>query len=174
MATAEAATPTPAAPEPGWAGGVFIALGSNVEPREAHIRSALAAVAERADCRIVSVSSLHETAPVGGPAGQGMFLNAVAELGTQLPPAELLAALLTIEAQHGRIRRERNGPRTLDLDLLLYGTRVLDSPALTLPHPRMWERSFVMEPLREICAAERLNSIRAATAAVGAQCRRVQ
>jgi 2-amino-4-hydroxy-6-hydroxymethyldihydropteridine diphosphokinase len=94
---------------------------------------------------------LHETEPVGGPDGQGPYLNAVAELDTTLSPEALLAWLHEIEQRHGRVRSERWGPRTLDLDLLLYRDLVIDRPELTVPHPRMWERDFVMTPLREIC-----------------------
>lgn len=153
---------------PGWTSGVFLGLGSNIEPREAYIRGALRELGERADCEILRISSLIETAPQGGPAGQGLFLNAVAELCTTLSPIVLLAVLLETEARHGRVRDQRNGPRTLDLDLLLFGTLTLRSPELELPHPRMWARSFVMIPLREICASDRLASIRDGIAAADA------
>jgi len=100
--------------------------------------------------RVVRVSSAIETAPVGGPPGQGPYLNAAAEVATHLPPRALLARLLETERSLGRERREKNGPRTIDLDLLLYDDVVLDEPGLTLPHPRMHERRFVLSPLSEI------------------------
>ena len=96
------------------------------------------------------VSSVYETAPVGGPAGQGPYLNAVAELRTDLTPDDLLQTLLDIENALGRVRAERDGPRTIDLDLLLYGDVVRDDPQLTLPHPRLHQRLFVLQPLAEI------------------------
>jgi 2-amino-4-hydroxy-6-hydroxymethyldihydropteridine diphosphokinase len=93
---------------------------------------------------------------VGGPEGQDRYLNAVAELETALSPRALLQRLLAIERRHGRRRTVRHGPRTLDLDLLLYGDRVINEPELTVPHPRMWERPFVMGPLSEICDVDSL------------------
>lgn len=132
-------------------GGVYIALGSNLGDREANLRGGLAALAERGDIRIVRVSSFHETEPVGGPSGQPLYLNAAAELETELPPWDLLQRMLGVEARYGRVRSERNGPRTLDLDLLLYGDLRIDEPELTVPHPRMWQRDFVLRPLGEIC-----------------------
>jgi 2-amino-4-hydroxy-6-hydroxymethyldihydropteridine diphosphokinase len=131
-----------------------------------HIRSALRELADEGDICVLAVSSLHETAPVGGPPGQPAFLNAVAELATTLGPHELLERLQEVEARHGRERTVPDGPRTLDLDLLLFRGEALDGPELTLPHPRMWQRRFVMEPLAEICdlgrlvAARRLRSAR--------------
>lgn len=94
------------------------------------------------------VSSLYETAPVGGPK-QGRYLNAVAVVDTDTPVRQLLEQCLAIEREHGRERRERWGPRTLDLDILLYGDRVVADADLTVPHPRMTERRFVLEPLLE-------------------------
>jgi 2-amino-4-hydroxy-6-hydroxymethyldihydropteridine diphosphokinase len=140
--------------------GVFIALGSNLGARATHIRSALAELAELGDIQVLRCSSLHETEAVGGPSGQPRYLNAVAELRTELSPRELLSRLLAIEARHGRQRQLPNGPRTLDLDLLLYGDVHIAEPDLTVPHPRMWERDFVMRPLREICPPQRLSRLR--------------
>lgn len=141
-----------AAAPPGPAdGGVYIALGSNLGDRAGHIRTALRELAEEGDIRVLRCSSLRETAPVGGPPDQPAFLNAAAELGTRLPPRALLARLLAIEARHGRVRGAPNGPRTLDLDLLIYRDEWIDEPGLAVPHPRMWEREFVLAPLREIC-----------------------
>lgn len=137
-------------------GGIFIGLGSNLGDRERHIRDALGELAQRGDITLVACSGLYETQPVGGPPGQGLFLNAVAELATSLPPHALLARMQEIEARHGRERGVHNGPRTLDLDLLLYRHEVISSPELVVPHPRMWQRTFVMEPLAEICELDRL------------------
>jgi 2-amino-4-hydroxy-6-hydroxymethyldihydropteridine diphosphokinase len=132
-------------------GGIFIGLGSNLGDRAGHIRDALRELAEAGDIRVVACSRVHETEPVGGPPGQPPYLNAVAELATDLAPRDLLVRLLEIERRHGRQRGVPNGPRTLDLDLLLYRDLVVDEPDLCVPHPRMWQRSFVMEPLAEIC-----------------------
>lgn len=142
------------------AGGVFIALGSNQGDREGHVRGALSDLGERGDIRVLRVSSLIETAPVGGPPGQPDYLNAVAELATTLRPRALLDRLLAIERRHGRRRSVPNAARPLDLDLLLYGEETLDTPGLTLPHPRMWQRDFVMRPLAELCPAGRLAALR--------------
>lgn len=131
--------------------GVYIALGSNLGDREAILRAALRELAEHGDIRVVRCSALRETEPVGGPPGQGRYLNGVAELETTLGPRQLLERLLAIEDRHGRERSVANGPRTLDLDLLLYGEHVIDEDDLVVPHPRMWQRPFVVEPLREIC-----------------------
>jgi 2-amino-4-hydroxy-6-hydroxymethyldihydropteridine diphosphokinase len=129
---------------------VYIGLGSNLGDRAATLAAALRDLAAAGDIRVLRCSSLHETAPVGGPPGQGNYLNAVAELDTELPPQALLTRLLEVERRHGRERRERNGPRTLDLDLLLYREVESQDPELTIPHPRMWEREFVLRPLAEL------------------------
>jgi 2-amino-4-hydroxy-6-hydroxymethyldihydropteridine diphosphokinase len=141
-------------------GGVFIALGSNLGDRAGHIRQALHQLGEAGDIRVTACSALHETEAVGGPPGQPAYLNAVAELATDLAPRDLLARLLAIERRHGRQRAVPNGPRTLDLDLLLYHDRVVHEPGLQVPHPRMWERPFVLEPLAEICPPTRLEAAR--------------
>lgn len=127
----------------------YIGLGSNLGNREERLCSALLAM--RALGHVTRISSFYETEPVG-PVAQPDFLNAVAELQTVLPPEELLAALLRIEQQHGRDRAAAppKGPRTLDLDLLAYDDVVMDSTALTLPHPALAERAFVLVPLAEI------------------------
>lgn len=128
-----------------------VGLGSNVGDRAARIRAALEALSALPATSIAAVSTLHETEPVG-PVAQGLFLNAAACLQTRLPPRELLAHLNRVELDNGRDRQsgQRWGPRTLDLDLLLYGDRVIDEPGLTVPHPRMHERAFVLDPLAEI------------------------
>ena len=127
---------------------VVIALGSNLGSREYHLRRALHALGEVV--RIVRVSSVHDTTPVDAPAGSPRFLNMVVAGWTRLAPQELLRALLAIESRLGRVRRERNGPRTIDLDLILYSARRVRNVELTLPHPRYRERAFVMEPLSEL------------------------
>lgn len=127
----------------------YVGLGSNLaEPRE-QLESALVALAALPDTRVVRVSSFYRTAPVGY-AGQPDFINAVVAIETCLGPRALLDALLAIEQRHGRVRAIPNGPRTLDLDLLIHGANRTAEPGLTLPHPRMHERAFVMVPLAEI------------------------
>ncbi len=127
----------------------YVALGANLGDPVATVRAALAALEALPGCRLVAASSLYRTAPIG-LAGQPDFINAVAAVDTQLDPEALLTALLALEADFGRVRLERNGPRTLDLDLLLHGDSVLHSPRLTLPHPRLHLRAFVLRPLAEI------------------------
>lgn len=127
---------------------VFLGLGSNLGDREAAIDGALARLAARG-VRLRARSSTWLTEPVGGPP-QGLFLNAAAAVETALAPAELLAAALAVEREMGRVRVERNGPRTIDVDLLLYGDRRVEEPGLSVPHPRLHERRFVLAPLAEI------------------------
>jgi 2-amino-4-hydroxy-6-hydroxymethyldihydropteridine diphosphokinase len=128
----------------------YIALGSNLGDRRDNLDRAIAALRARPGIAGRRVSSYHETDPVGGPAGQGKYLNAAAELSTDLEPRDLLRVLLDVEDSLGRVRTEPNGPRTIDLDLLLYGERIINEPDLIVPHPRMHERLFVLEPLTEI------------------------
>ena len=127
----------------------FVGLGANLGEREATIRAALELLGARGDLRVAAVSSLRETEPVG-VVDQPAFLNGVAELETELAPRELLAALLETERALGRVRLERFGPRTIDLDLLLYDDLELAEASLTLPHPRLHERRFALEPLAEL------------------------
>ena len=127
----------------------YVALGANIGDPTATVLAAFAALANLADSRVVHTSSLYRTAPVG-LKNQPDFINAVAMLETGLAPEELLDALLDLETRFGRVRRDRNGPRTLDLDLLLYDDIELDLPRLTLPHPRLHLRAFVLHPLAEI------------------------
>lgn len=127
----------------------FVALGANLGDPAATIRAAFAALANLPESRIKHTSSLYRTAPVGIEE-QPDFVNAVAELETTLAPESLLDALLEIEQRFGRIRAEKNGPRTLDLDILFYNNLQLDLPRLTLPHPRLHLRAFVLQPLAEI------------------------
>ena len=125
----------------------YLGLGSNLGDRRQHLERAIAGL--RPAGEVVAVSSLYETAPVGGPP-QGDYLNQVARLSTVVAARPLLEACQAIEAEGGRDRRERFGPRTIDIDLLLYGSMVIDQPGLTVPHPRMIERRFVLDPLLEI------------------------
>jgi len=127
----------------------YVALGSNLQDPVRQVESALEELDRLPETRLVKRSSLYRTAPVGY-AEQPDFVNAVAQLETRLPADRLLDQLQAVEARHGRTRSFPNAPRTLDLDLLLYGDLVLRSERLTLPHPRMRERDFVLIPLREI------------------------
>ena len=127
----------------------FIALGANLENPVRQVQQAISELAGIEQTRVLAVSSLYRTAPVGY-SDQPDFINAVATLQTGLSPHELLDALHVIERRHGRQRSVRNAPRTLDLDLLMYGTRVVREENLTLPHPRLHERAFVLLPLAEI------------------------
>ena len=128
----------------------LIGLGSNLGDRRANLSGAIAALGQVPSITVRQVSSFHETEPVGGPSGQGMFLNAVVALETAVDPLPLLHVLREIEARFGRERSVHWGERTLDLDLLLFDGRVIDTPELYLPHPRMHTRRFVLEPLVEV------------------------
>lgn len=123
-----------------------LALGSNVGDREAHVRSAVASLAATDGVDLVAVSPVVETEPVGGPGGQGAFYNAVVLVRTTLSATALLHACQDVEAAHGRVREVRWGPRTLDVDLIAYGGTVVETESLTLPHPRVAERPFVLVP----------------------------
>ena len=131
----------------------WISLGSNLGDRRAILDAAVVALSETPGVAVRAVSSYHQTQPVGGPPGQGPFLNAAAELVTDLSPHEFLATLQAIENQAGRVRTVRWGERTLDLDVLIYATKFLDTKDLKLPHPRLAFRRFVLEPLAEIAPA---------------------
>jgi 2-amino-4-hydroxy-6-hydroxymethyldihydropteridine diphosphokinase len=126
-----------------------IGLGSNVGDREGHLREGVAQLQSLG--RVIRISSLYETAPVGGPE-QGWYLNAVVTLSTELDPRSLLRGLHEIEDLAGRIRKVRWGPRTLDLDLLVYDAITIRTTDLTIPHPRAHERAFVLVPLAEVWA----------------------
>jgi 2-amino-4-hydroxy-6-hydroxymethyldihydropteridine diphosphokinase len=128
----------------------YVGLGANLGDREATLREAIARLGAREGVAVVAVSSFRETDPVGF-ADQPRFLNGALALETDLSPAELLEALLAVERSLGRNREgPRYGPRTIDLDLLLYGAKVVDEPGLTIPHPRLHERAFALEPLAEL------------------------
>ena len=127
----------------------FIALGSNLDAPRDQVTGGMQEVGALPETRLLKRSSLYRTAPVGF-ADQPDFINAVVMVETALSPRALLAELLRIERRHGRVREFLNAPRTLDLDVLLYGDLVLHEPGLSLPHPRMHERAFVLLPLAEI------------------------
>jgi 2-amino-4-hydroxy-6-hydroxymethyldihydropteridine diphosphokinase len=127
----------------------YLGLGSNLGDRRAHLRQAVASIPD-----VVAVSPVYETEPVGGPAGQGPFLNLVVALETDRSPRELLDLAQGLEAGAGRVRTEHHGPRTLDVDVLLVGGLCVDEPDLVVPHPRMWERRFVLVPLADLAAGE--------------------
>jgi 2-amino-4-hydroxy-6-hydroxymethyldihydropteridine diphosphokinase len=127
----------------------YISIGSNLGDRKKHIESAIEKLEETEKIEVKRVSGIYETKPVGGPK-QGKYLNGAIEIETGLGPRELLTKLQDIEKQLGRKRTIKNGPRTIDLDILLYGDSNIDEPDLKIPHPRMRERDFVMKPLKEI------------------------
>jgi 2-amino-4-hydroxy-6-hydroxymethyldihydropteridine diphosphokinase len=127
----------------------FLGLGSNLGDRESNIRSALEALEKRGSARVVKVSAFRETAPVGY-VDQPDFLNAVAKVETDLCPEDLLRAVLDVEQELGRVRTIRWGPRVIDIDILLYDELSVSIAGLTIPHPEMMRRAFVLEPLAEI------------------------
>jgi len=126
---------------------VAIALGSNLGDKAGYLRAALRRLGEGA--RVVAVSGFYDTAPVGY-LDQDRFLNAAALVETEETPQAFLARLLAVERELGRVREIPNGPRTIDLDILLWEQEIVDEPGLTIPHPRLHERAFVLEPLNEI------------------------
>ena len=127
----------------------YIGVGSNLDDPRAQVLRAFDELTHLPDTRLTARSSLYRSAPIGH-AAQPDFINAVAALDTQLPAEALLRELQALEAQHRRKRSFPNAPRTLDLDLLLYGDAQIDKPGLSVPHPRMHERAFVLQPLVEI------------------------
>lgn len=131
---------------------VYFSLGSNVGDRVGHLESGIAGLRELG--QVVAVSSFYETEPVE-VTEQSWFLNCVVELNTALSPEEMLAGILAVEARAGRVRDLRKGPRTLDIDILLFGNAAVERPGLTIPHPAMHLRRFVLEPLAEIAASVR-------------------
>ncbi len=129
---------------------VFIGIGSNLGDREAYIQKAVALLRENENVKVLAVSTLIETDPVGGPE-QGRFLNGALQIDTDLLPPDLLSALKNIERRCGRQKTDVNGPRTLDLDILFYDDVVIvDGKSLSIPHPRIADRSFVLRPLAQI------------------------
>jgi 2-amino-4-hydroxy-6-hydroxymethyldihydropteridine diphosphokinase len=147
---------------------VLLGLGSNLGDREANLARARRRLGERG-FRILRESALYETEPVGGPP-QGPFLNQVVAGETALDPHRLLAACLEIERELGRVRAVKDGPRSIDLDLLFFGDRVLDTPQLVLPHPRLHLRRFVLAPLAEIAPELSHPRLRASAAELLRRC----
>lgn len=129
----------------------YLALGANLGDRLANLQRAVDELAATPGIRVVRSSRVYETEPVGGPE-QPEYLNAVLEVETDLDPHAVLEACLAVEARMGRVRTERWGPRPIDVDVLTYGTETIDEPDLTVPHPRMHERGFVLVPLAELDA----------------------
>lgn len=144
--------PIPHPPSPITA---FIALGSNLADPAAQIRSALRELEKMHGTRLVRSSSLYRNPPAGG-LDQPEYINAVAQVETRSGPRELLDRLLEIERAHGRERDYPNAPRTLDLDVVLYGEEIVNEPGLVIPHPRMLQRAFVLVPLAEIAPDARV------------------
>jgi len=130
----------------------YVAVGANLGDRRANIDRAVRLLDESEGIAVTRMSSLLENPPVGGPSGAPDFLNGALELHTTLSAKDLLARLLAVEQSLGRERREKWGPRTIDLDLLLYGDHVICEPHLHVPHPRLHERRFVLQPLAEIAS----------------------
>lgn len=128
---------------------VFLGLGSNVGDRENQLKEAIRLLDEQSGIKVVKVSSFYETEPVGY-VDQPDFFNLCVEIQTELSPKAVLERGLAIEQQLHRVRKERWGPRTLDIDILLYGDQIIEEQDLTIPHPRMTERAFVLIPLQEI------------------------
>jgi len=129
----------------------YIGIGSNLGDREKYIGSAIEKLRAIKGVKVKKISAIYETDPVDGPR-QGKYLNGAIELETELGPGELLVKLQAIENELGRKRLVKNAPRTIDLDMLLYGDKKINEPGLKIPHPRMYEREFVMKPLKEIYA----------------------
>jgi 2-amino-4-hydroxy-6-hydroxymethyldihydropteridine diphosphokinase len=159
-----------AAPErPGGARRAFIGLGSNLGDRRAELTRAVAALVAKGD--VTAVSPLYATEPIGGPDDQEAYLNVVVELCTNATARELLVRCQALEAAAGRVRTVRFGPRTLDADVLLVDGVAVDEPDLCVPHPRMWERRFVLAPLRdlapELVAPDALAQARGAVERIG-------
>ena len=128
---------------------IYLALGSNLGDRQHNLNEAVNQLKEH-NIQLITASSIIETDPIGGPESQGKFLNQVVQAQTQLSPHELLKTCKKIEQNMGREKTVRNGPRIIDIDILLYDNIRINSEELTIPHPRMWEREFVLKPLREI------------------------
>ncbi len=125
-------------------------MGSNLGDRWSHLRQAVESLTVESLIAVTAVSPVYETEPVGGPPGQGPYLNLVVELETALSPRLLMGVAHRLEEAAGRVRAERWGPRTLDVDVLLVGDLVVQQDDLVVPHPRMWRRRFVVEPLADV------------------------
>ncbi len=148
----------------GWT-RVFVGLGSNLGRRDLHLQAAVHFLSRAPGIHLQRLSRVYETRPVG-PVAQGAFLNAVAELLTALSPRDLLERLLSHERTAGRVRTVRWGPRTIDLDILLYGNAEVDEPGLRIPHPELAHRAFVLVPLAELAPGLEVPGIGATVAAL--------
>ena len=132
----------------------YVALGGNIGNVVHSIKSALSLLSEPPIIQVIASSPIYLTSPVGGPEGQPDYYNAAVRLSTSLTPRALLERCLSVEKALGRVRGERWGPRTIDLDLILFNDEVIDEPGLTLPHPRLRERLFVLVPLCDVAPSD--------------------
>jgi 2-amino-4-hydroxy-6-hydroxymethyldihydropteridine diphosphokinase len=128
----------------------YLGIGSNLGNRRKNIKLAIKKIGALKGNQIIKESRLLETLPVGGPSGQPDYLNTALKIKTNIPPLTLLKKLKKIEIEMGRVPSVRFGPRIIDLDILLYGDKVINSRKLTIPHPRMFKRDFVLKPLKEV------------------------
>lgn len=128
----------------------FIGIGSNLGERRENIAAAVKKVAALPGSSLIKISKIRETEPAGGPKVQGKFLNAVLKIKTNIPAVQLLRKLKNIEKELGRKKTVRWGPRVIDLDILIYGDKVINLKRLKIPHPRIFEREFVLRPLLEV------------------------
>jgi 2-amino-4-hydroxy-6-hydroxymethyldihydropteridine diphosphokinase len=128
----------------------YLGIGSNLGSRRANINSAIRKVNSLKRTKVIKVSKIIETKAVGGPRGQGKFLNAALKIQTNIAPLALLEELKKIELDLGRTKTVRNGPRTIDLDILFYADRIIEARGLKVPHPKVFEREFVIKPLLEV------------------------
>lgn len=128
----------------------YLGIGSNLGDRKRNIKSALQKINQLKNTKVLKASKIMETEPQGGPRGQAKFLNAAAKISTKLAPLMLLKNLKKIEMELGRIKTVPNGPRTIDLDILFYADKIIKSKELTVPHPKIFEREFVIKPLIQI------------------------
>ncbi len=128
----------------------YLGVGSNLGNRRKNIEEAIKNIKALKQTKVLKVSPFIQTKPVGGPADQPDFLNAALKIQTKISPLNLLKKLKTIEKTLGRVKTVRNGPRIIDLDILFYGNKIMQSKVLTIPHPRMFAREFVLRPLAEV------------------------
>lgn len=128
----------------------YIGAGANLGDRRKNIKSAVRKITALKKTTVIKVSKLIKSDPVGGPSGQGKFLNGALKIQTNLSPLTLLKKLKNIEREVGRVKTARNGPRVIDLDILLYADKIINTKELTIPHPRLFSRGFVIKPLLEV------------------------
>jgi 2-amino-4-hydroxy-6-hydroxymethyldihydropteridine diphosphokinase len=128
----------------------YLGIGSNLGDRNRNIKEAIKKINLLKDTQVIKISKIIETKPVGGPIAQGDFLNAALKMQTRIPPLKLLKDLKKIEKDLGRAKSVKYGPRVIDLDILFYGERIINTKELTIPHPRLFARDFVIKPLSEV------------------------